>query len=73
MTQPPPERGPMYQNDAKKIQPPINGRVQPEIDDYHDAFFTLKSNSIYDAFGPSTVEMETNFRVLEVRMKFIQG
>ncbi|XP_050897049.1 uncharacterized protein LOC127103851 [Lathyrus oleraceus] len=42
-----------------------------EIDDYHDAFFTPKANLVYDAFGPSTTEMETKLCVLEERIKDI--
>lgn len=73
VTQLSPEGGPMYQNVAHTFNIPVNRRTQLKIDDHHDAFFTLKDDSVYDTFGPSTAEMETKLCALEEKMKDIQG
>ncbi|KAI5420326.1 hypothetical protein KIW84_044203 [Lathyrus oleraceus] len=58
VTQPPPERVPVYQNVAQTFNIPVNGRAQPEMDDHQDAFFTTRANSVYDVFGPSPADFE---------------
>lgn len=57
VAQPPHEGGPLYQNVAHMFNIPVSGKAQPEIDDHQDAFFTTRSNSIYDSFGSSTIEI----------------
>ncbi|XP_050918798.1 uncharacterized protein LOC127136258 [Lathyrus oleraceus] len=73
VAQPPPEKGPVYQNRAQPFNIPVNGRVQPEIDDHQDAFFTTKADSVYDAFGPSPADLERKFRMVEERFKAMEG
>lgn len=73
VAQPPLERGPMYQNDNQTFNIPANGRFQPEIDDQQDAFFTTKVDSVYEAFGPSPVDLERRFQMMEDRFKAMQG
>lgn len=73
VTQPPPERGPMYQNVAQTFNIPVNGRVKPEIDDHQDAFFTTRVDFVYDAFGPSLTDLERKFRMMEDKLKAIES
>ncbi|KAI5434907.1 hypothetical protein KIW84_021652 [Lathyrus oleraceus] len=73
IAQPPPERGPMYQNVAQTFNIPVNGRAQPEIDDHQDAFFTMKADLVYDAFGPSAADLERRFCMMEERFKEMEG
>ncbi|KAI5424587.1 hypothetical protein KIW84_030680 [Lathyrus oleraceus] len=73
VAQPPPERGPGYQNTAHPFNILVNGRVQPEIDDHQDAFFTTKVDSVYDAFGPSPADLERRFCMVEDRFKAMEG
>ncbi|XP_050918550.1 uncharacterized protein LOC127135978 [Lathyrus oleraceus] len=73
VAQPPPERGLVYQNVAQAFNIHVNGRVQPEIDDHQDAFFTTRANSVYDAFGPSLADLERRFCMVEERFKAMEG
>ncbi|XP_050890704.1 uncharacterized protein LOC127096137 [Lathyrus oleraceus] len=73
VAQPPPERGPIYQNVAQTFNIPVNGRAQPEMDDQQDAFFTMKVDSVYEAFGPSPVDLKRRFQMMEERFKAMQG
>lgn len=73
VAQSPPERGPLYQNAAQPFNIPVNGRVQPDIEDHQDAFFTIKADSVYDAFGPSPAYLERRFHMIEERFKAIEG
>ncbi|XP_050915049.1 uncharacterized protein LOC127130005 [Lathyrus oleraceus] len=73
VTQPPPERVPVYQNAAQTFDIPINGRTQPEIDDHQDAFFTTRDDSVYDAFGSSLANFKRRFRMMEDKLKAIEG
>lgn len=56
ISQPPPERVPVYQNAAQTFNIPVNGRDQPEINNHQDGFFTTRADSVYDAFGPSPAD-----------------
>lgn len=71
VTQPPLEGGPLNQNVDTTFNIAIHGGSQPVIDYHQDAFFIPKADSVYDAFGPSTVEMEKKLCVLEEKMKVI--
>ncbi|KAI5409839.1 hypothetical protein KIW84_055338 [Lathyrus oleraceus] len=73
ITQPPPERVPVYQNAAQTFNIHINGRAQPEMDDHQDAFFTTRADLIYDAFGPSPADFERRFHMMEDEIKAIEG
>ncbi|XP_050875933.1 uncharacterized protein LOC127079593 [Lathyrus oleraceus] len=73
VAQPPPERGPIYQNATQTFNIPVNRRVQPEIDDHQDAFFTIKVDSVYDNFGPSSADLERRFHMMEDRFKAMEG
>ncbi|KAI5416297.1 hypothetical protein KIW84_041373 [Lathyrus oleraceus] len=53
VTQPPPKRGPVYQNANHTFNIPANRRFQPEIDEQQDAFFTTKADSIQTNLGNS--------------------
>ncbi|KAI5395536.1 hypothetical protein KIW84_061912 [Lathyrus oleraceus] len=73
VTQPPPERVLVYQNTAQTFNITINGRAQLEMDDHQDVFFTTRADSVYDAFGPSPAELEQRFRMMEDKLKAIEG
>lgn len=73
VTQPPPERGPEYQNVAPTFNILINERVQPEIDGHRYAFFTTWADSVYDAFGPSPADLKRRFCMMEDKLKAIEG
>ncbi|KAI5428235.1 hypothetical protein KIW84_033293 [Lathyrus oleraceus] len=73
VTQPPPERVPVYQNAAHTFNIPVNGRAQPEMDDHQDGFFTTRDDSVYDAFGPSPTDFDRRFRMMEDKLKAIEG
>ncbi|XP_050897422.1 uncharacterized protein LOC127104276 [Lathyrus oleraceus] len=70
---PPPERGPVYQNANQTFNIPANGRFQPENDEQQDAFFTAKADSVYEAFGPSSADIERRFQMMEERFMAMQG
>lgn len=72
-TQPPPERGPVYQNVVETFNIHVSGRAQPEIEDNQDAFFTIRDYSIFDAFGPSPGDLERRFYMMEDIFKEIEG
>lgn len=72
VTQPPPERGLVYQNVAQTFNIPVKGRVQPEIDDHQDSFFTARVDLVYDAFGSSPADLERRFRMMEDKLKAIE-
>lgn len=63
----------MNQNAGHAFNIPVNGGAHSEIYYHHDAFFTPKANSFYDAFGLLTADIETKLYVLEEKMKVIQG
>ncbi|XP_050908758.1 uncharacterized protein LOC127122465 [Lathyrus oleraceus] len=73
ITQPPPERGLVYQNFAQTFNIPFHGRIQPYIDDHKDAFFTTRVDSVYDAFGSSSADLERRFHMMEDKLKAIEG
>ncbi|KAI5426159.1 hypothetical protein KIW84_031839 [Lathyrus oleraceus] len=73
VAQPPPDKGPVYQNDNQTFNLPVNGRFQPEIDEQQDTFFTIKADSVYEAFGPSPADIERRFQMMEERFKAMQG
>ncbi|XP_050897154.1 uncharacterized protein LOC127103973 [Lathyrus oleraceus] len=73
MTQPLAERGLVYQNVAQTFNIPVSGRAQPEIEYNQDAFFTTMADLVYDAFGPSPVDIERKFCMMEERFKAIEG
>ncbi|XP_050889680.1 uncharacterized protein LOC127094968 [Lathyrus oleraceus] len=73
IAQPPLEKGPGYQNVAQAFNIPINGRAQPEIDDHQDAFFTIKVDSVYDTFGPSSADLERRLCMVKERFKVMEG
>ncbi|CAL5189196.1 unnamed protein product [Lathyrus oleraceus] len=73
VAQPPPGRGLVYQNAAQTFNIPANGRFQPEMDDQQDAFFTIKADSVYEAFGHSPVDLERRFQIMDERFKAMQG
>ncbi|XP_050918694.1 uncharacterized protein LOC127136143 [Lathyrus oleraceus] len=73
VTQPPPKRGPVYQNANQTFNIPANERFQPEIDEQQDAFFTTKAYSVYEAFGLSPTDIERRFQMMEERFKAMQG
>lgn len=73
VAQPPPNRGPVYQNANQTFNIPANGRFQPEIDDQQDVFFTTKAQLVYDTFGPSAADLEMRFQMMKERFKAMQG
>ena len=73
VTQTPPEGGLVNKNVGPTFNIHVNGGAHPEMDDHRDDFFISKVDSIYDAFGPPTAEVEKKFCVLEEKMKAIEG
>lgn len=44
-----------------------------EVDDHNDAFFNPRDESIYDAFGQTSVKIERKLRAIEEKMKAMEG
>ncbi|KAI5431547.1 hypothetical protein KIW84_035654 [Lathyrus oleraceus] len=73
ITQPPPEDGPVNQNVAHTFNIADHGGSQADMDDHQDTFFMPKANSVYDAYGPSPAEVDMIFRILEEKLKVVEG
>ncbi|KAI5440886.1 hypothetical protein KIW84_010375 [Lathyrus oleraceus] len=61
----PVDGGSDHQNAAQTFHIPIQGAPQIEMDEHPESF--------YDAHGPSPAEVEKKFRVLEEKMKAMEG
>lgn len=59
------EGGPAHQNTTQTFHIPVQGDPQIEMDEHPESF--------YDAYGPLPAEVEKKFRVLEERMKVMEG
>lgn len=59
------ENGPIHQNVAQTFHIPVQGGPQIEVDKHPKSF--------YDAYGPSPAEVEKKFRVLEEKIKAMEG
>lgn len=59
------EGGPAHQNSARTFHIPVQGGPQIEMDEHRESF--------YDTYGPSPAEAEKKFRVLEEKMKAMEG
>lgn len=57
--------GPMNQN---PVSPPVF-----EVDGQNDAFFNPRDESFYDAFVPTSAEIERKFRAIEEKIKVMEG
>ncbi|XP_050890901.1 uncharacterized protein LOC127096363 [Lathyrus oleraceus] len=44
-----------------------------EMDDQNDAFYNPREDSVYDAFGPASAEIDRKFCALEEKMKAMEG
>lgn len=44
-----------------------------EVDDHQDAFFIPRAASLYEAFGPTTNEVEKKVRAIEENLKAIES
>lgn len=73
VTQPPCEGGPINKNIAHTFNIHVHGGYQPEIDNHQDVFFMPKDDSVYDAYGSSPAEVDRKFRILEEKLKAIEG
>ena len=47
------------------VPPPVVNPHAIEIDDQYDAFFSPRSGSVYDAFGPPAAEAKKKVRAIE--------
>lgn len=50
------------------VNPPVL-----EVDDHNDAFFNPRDESVYDAFGPTSDDIERKFCAIEEKMKAMKG
>lgn len=50
------------------VNPPVF-----EVDDQNDAFFNPRDESVYDAFGPTSAEIERKFCAIKEKMKAMEG
>ncbi|XP_050875647.1 uncharacterized protein LOC127079285 [Lathyrus oleraceus] len=50
------------------VNPPVI-----EMDDKHEAFFSPRVGSVYDAFSPPTAEVEKKVRAIEEKLKTMEG
>ncbi|XP_050878416.1 uncharacterized protein LOC127082215 [Lathyrus oleraceus] len=44
-----------------------------EVDNHNDAFYNPREDSVYDAFRPTSDEIDRKFRVIEEKMKVMEG
>ncbi|XP_050920371.1 uncharacterized protein LOC127138007 [Lathyrus oleraceus] len=44
-----------------------------EVDEQNDAFYNPREESVYDAFGPTSAEIDRKFRAIEEKMKAMEG
>lgn len=71
---PPPQVDPPVHIGAPGGVPTVN--IHPiviEIDDQHDAFFSPRATSQYDAFGPLTDEVEKKVKAIKEKLKSIES
>lgn len=69
----PPKGVPINQNVSNTFHIPIQGGPQADVDDHHDTFFMPKDELMYDAYGPSSVDVDRKFCIIEERFKAIEG
>lgn len=73
VSQAPLEGVPINLNVANTFHIYAQGESQADVDVHHDTFFMPKAESVYDAYGPSPVDIDRKLYMMEERFKKIEG
>lgn len=52
---------------------PVHGGSQDGVDDHDGDIFVPRNELLYEPFGPSPIELERKFRMMDERVKAIEG